>query len=288
MLKLIKRTISYMKKIKLDANYSLSTNGIISSENIKFLKSHNFLINLSFDGVPEVQNFLRPLSSGSKSSLIIENTIKEFLRRKIIFKVRSTVVQDSIDRMMDFMKYLNNLGVRTVHFEPLNICGRAENTKLQIPKLNDYILNYKKCLDYATKNNMEIVNGLYDNLFSPCYDYCSAATGQKLVVTPESLITRCYEVQGLEDKVMKSFIVGKVKDGKIIFNAKKQKCMDGILKKVRMHCKDCFAKYICSSGCTIRTYRHILNENFDLSYRCNLAKELIADAIFRSWNEDAN
>ena len=146
MLKLIKRTISYMKKIKLDANYSLSTNGIISSENIKFLKSHNFLINLSFDGVPEVQNFLRPLSSGSKSSLIIENTIKEFLRRKIIFKVRSTVVQDSIDRMMDFMKYLNNLGVRTVHFEPLNICGRAENTKLQIPKLNDYILNYKKCI----------------------------------------------------------------------------------------------------------------------------------------------
>jgi len=264
----------------------LSTNGILGQNTINFLKLHNFIINLSFDGLPNIQNYLRPLAGGGKSYNIVENTIREFVKRRIIFKVRATITNNSVNQMLPFLKRLHSLGVKVVHFEPLNICGRASDSNLIMPEITQYIKEYKKCIDYAAKKNMEIVNGVYDNLFSPNNDYCSAATGQKIVLTPDGLITRCYEVQEKRPGMENCFIVGQVSKKKLIIDRKKESRLENIIAENRNYCKNCFAKYICSGGCTIRTYRHILNPKIDLSYRCNLAKEMIADAIFRLWKQE--
>lgn len=285
-IKFIGDIINYIKNKKIPTNYSLSTNGILSKNTINFLKLHNFIINLSFDGLSNIQNYLRPLAGGGKSYNIVENTIREFVKRRIIFKVRATIINDSINQMLPFLKRLHGLGVKVVHFEPLNICGRASASNLVMPEITHYIKEYKKCINYAAKKNMEIVNGVYDNLFSPNNDYCSSATGQKIVLTPDGLITRCYEVQekGLGEE--NCFIVGQVSKKKLIIDRKKESKLEDVMAENRNYCKNCFAKYICSGGCTIRTYRHILNPKIDLSYRCNLAKEMIADAIFRLWKQE--
>jgi len=182
-IRLIENLIFYINSKKIPADYSLSTNGILSKIVIDFLKMHNFVVNLSFDGLPSIQNYLRPLANGGKSYAIVENTIREFVKRKIIFKVRTTITNNSINQMLPFLKRLEHLGVKTIHFEPLNICGRAsddEKENLKLPALSYYMKAYRKCIDFAAKKNIEIVNGVYDNLFSPNNDYCSAATGQKL------------------------------------------------------------------------------------------------------------
>lgn len=287
-IKFIKDVIEYIKNKKILADYALSTNGILSKKTVDFLKSHNFIINLSFDGLSDTQNYLRPLVGGEKSYDIVENTAREFAKRQIIFKVRATITNVSIGQMLPFLKKLHGLGVKAVHFEPLNICGRAfdGDGKLKLPNLHRYIKEYKRCIDFAAEKNMQIVNGVYDNLFSPNNDYCSAATGQKIVLTPDGLITRCYEVQekGLgEDNC---FIVGRLSKNKLIIDRKKEAKLEDIIAKNRDYCKNCFAKYICSGGCTIRTYRHILHPKIDLSYRCDLAKEMIADAIIRLWKQE--
>ncbi|MBU0722393.1 radical SAM protein [Patescibacteria group bacterium] len=285
-IKLIEDIINYIKNKKIPTDYSLSTNGIVNKKIIDFLKLHNFVVNLSFDGLSNTQNYLRPLSGGGKSYNIVENTIREFVKKRIVFKVRATIINDSINQMLPFLKRLYGLGVKVVHFEPLNICGRASNSNLVMPEIAHYIKEYKKCINYAAKKNMEIVNGVYDNLFSPNNDYCSSATGQKIVLTPDGLITRCYEVQEKGPEEENCFIVGQVSKKKLIIDRKREAKLEDIMAKNRNYCKNCFAKYICSGGCTVRTYRHILNPKIDLSYRCNLAKEMIADAIFRLWKQE--
>lgn len=208
---------------------------------------------------------------------LIEDIIHYIKNKKII-----------IDQMLSFLRKLHYLGVKVVHFEPLNICGRASDNIgfLKVPDLYHYIKEYKKCIDFAAKKNMKIVNGLYDNLFSPNHDYCSAATGQKIVLTPNGLITRCYEVQEEGAGSENYFIVGRILKNKLKINRKKENKLKKIMTEIRNYCKNCFAKYICSGGCTIRTYRHISDPKFDLSYRCNLAKEIIADVILRLWKQE--
>ncbi|MBI2645243.1 radical SAM protein [Candidatus Uhrbacteria bacterium] len=284
---LMENIINYIRNKKILADYSLSTNGVLSRRTIDFLKLHNFVINLSFDGLSNIQNYLRPLAGGGKSYDIVENTIREFVEKGITFKVRATIVNDSIDEMLPFLKRLYDLGVKVVHFEPLNFCGRASDIgrNLKLPNLHTYLREYKKCIDFAAEKNMEIVNGVYDNLFFPNKDYCSAATGQKIVLTPDGLITRCYEVQEKGKEEENCFIVGDIKN-KLAIDRKKVVKLLRIMDKNRNYCKDCFAKYICSGGCTIRTYRHILDPKINLSYRCNLAKEMIADAILRLWKQE--
>mgnify|MGYP001562355190 FL=1 len=285
---LIENIIKYIKKSEINADYALSTNGVLSERTIDFLKSHNFVINLSFDGLSKTQNFLRPLVAGGESYNVVENTIREFVKKGIVFKVRATIVDDSVDQMLRFVKRLNRLGVTAIHLEPLNFCGRASDGKstLKLPDLNRYISEYKKCVDFAAEKNIEIVNGVYDNLFSPNNDYCSAITGQKIVLTPNGLMTRCYEVQERAQGVDDCFVVGRILKNKIVINRRKEIKLNKILSVNRNFCRDCFAKYICSGGCSIRTYRHILNPEINLSYRCNLAKEMIADAIIRLWKQE--
>lgn len=287
-IKFIKDIINYISNKKILANYSLSTNGVLNKNTIDFLKTNKFVINLSFDGLSNIQNYLRPLADGGKSYNIVANTIQEFVKKRILFKVRATIIDDSIDQMLSFLKKLHNLGVKAVHFEPINICGRASegNKNLKLPDLFHYIKEYKRCIDFAAKNNMEIVNGVYDNLFSPNNDYCSSASGQKLILTPDGLITRCYEVQEKGTGEENCFIIGQIQKNKFIIDKKKEAKLNDIIAQNRSYCENCFAKYICSGGCTIRTYRHILNPQIDLSYRCNLAKELIADAIIRLWKQE--
>ncbi|MBD3300308.1 MAG: radical SAM protein [Candidatus Moranbacteria bacterium] len=282
---LIRKTVKYAESFKIPTRFAISTNGLTNDNVVKYLAKKRFIINLSVDGIPEFQDSLRPSYNGGPTSNVIEKTIKELVKHKATFKTRSTVVNKSVNSMLDAMIYFNKLGVTHVHFEPLNICGRADNKNLKMPPLKTFLENYKKCINYAAKHKMKIVNGVYDNLFSPSYDYCDAATGQKLVITPDGLITRCYEIQDDQDKKTKVYIVGKIQNNKILFDKDKVKEMNKVLKLVRKSCQNCFAKYLCSSGCTIRTYRHIIDKRFSLDYRCNLAKEIIADAILRLWKE---
>jgi uncharacterized protein len=285
---LIRQIIDYIKKLGVIVNYYISTNGVLSKSFIELLATNKFIVNLSFDGIPDIQDIQRPLNNGEPSHHFVEKTIKSFLSKDILFKVRATVTDKSVDSMLDFMQYLQKLGVKTIHFEPLNICGRAENLEFKSPELTQFISNYKKCVDFASENDMELVNGVYDNLFDPSFDYCSAITGKKLVVTPNGYITRCYEIQSAKDLYFSKFVVGKVTDDDIILFPNQEDNINDILSNIKNHCKDCFAKYICSTGCTIRTYRHLTDNRFDIEYRCNFAKELIADFISRFWQESLN
>lgn len=68
---------------------------------------------------------------------IIDKTLKLFIENNLTFKVRATVTNFSVDFMLDFMKYLKYKWVTKVHFEPINICWRANEDELSRPDLKN-------------------------------------------------------------------------------------------------------------------------------------------------------
>lgn len=280
-IKLIKQISDYIDSKWVLWSYALSTNWIVSSETIKYLAEKKFVINLSFDWIEKIQNYQRPLHENHTSFNIIDKTLELVIAYNITFKVRATVTNFSVDYMLDFMKYLHDKWVIYVHFEPINICGRTNEDELSRPNLQKFIKNYKKCLDYAEENNMQLVNGLYDNIFSPSFDYCTAATGKKLVITPDWYVTRCYEIQDLNWRY-KEFLSWHVNDWINTF-IKNTDDVQKILEIARKPCKDCFAKYMCWGWCTIRNFQAVKEWKKHILYRCTLARKLISDYIYRSW-----
>jgi radical SAM protein with 4Fe4S-binding SPASM domain len=223
--------------------------------------------------LPEIQDLQRPLAAKASSSEAVEKTIKKFVANNVAFKARATVTNYSVDKMIDSLKYFISLGVKLIHFEPLNVCGRAEGDDLSSPDIKKYIENYKKCIDIAAENGVNIVSGLYTNLVTPSYDYCEAVSGAKIVVTPEGYITRCYEVQDESSPHFNDFIVGKVTAKEFEFDKEKLEKLESRLKVKREKCEKCFARFICSGGCPLR----------DNAYRCEINRALISDAISRTW-----
>lgn len=278
----IKQISDYIESKWLIWSYALSTNWIVSEKTIKYLAEKEFIVNLSFDWIEKVQNYQRPLFDDKPSFRIIDKTLKLFIENNLTFKVRATVTNFSVDFMLDFMKYLKYKWVTKVHFEPINICWRANEDELSRPDLKKFINNYNECLDYAEANNMQLVNWLYDNIFSPTLDYCTAATGKKLVITPDWYVTRCYEVQDKKNWRYKEFLSWHVDEWVYKF-IKNTKDIRDILKVSRTPCKDCFAKYICWGWCTIRNFQAVKEWQEKISYRCNLAKSLISNYIYKSW-----
>ena len=253
--KCISETVYYVKSLGIDYEFSISTNGIISEEVIKFLCKNNFIIHDSADGIPSVQDYQRPLLNGAGSSGVVERTISLLVRNNACFKIRETVTNLNVKNMAESVKYYAGLGVKYIFFEPLIQAGKAVgHKKIKAPRPPIFIKEFDRALNQAAKLDAEIGNSLLINLLHPSTHYCGAALGETLTITPKGVVTACTAIQDDCSNLADIMVTGS-------YNFNNQK-FEYDLSKIRNLCKhnveqikkcsDCFAKYICSGGCIIR------------------------------------
>lgn len=284
-------TVNEANKYSVKKQFAISTNGVMSKKMLDFLIQNKFAFNFSMDGLPEIQNYQRPLTNGAPSSEIVELTIKELVKNNISFKVRATITDKSVDKMPKMIRYLANLGVRYIHLEAVNVSGRAEKGGINRPPVKEFIKQFKNCSDIAKELKVTLVNGTYTNLIEPSIHSCSAVTGGKLIITPEGKISRCYEVQDSRHPYSDLFIVGEYdsKTKQFKLDEKKMNALCNRTAETNEICRTCFAKYICSGGCVIRNLHGLHGKNIeDIDpYQCELIKELLKDAILRIYEKSS-
>lgn len=262
--------------------FHLSTGGVVLEKDIEYLISKDFTINLSMDGPPDIQNRLRPLPQGMASSKVVEQTIRKLVSCDASFKVRCTVTNLNVQRLAECVKYWAALGVRYIHFEPINIVGRAAILDVGLPDADVYIENFLSALDTAEKHGVGLINSAYMNLLNPSPCYCTTVAGDKLMVAPDGSLTLCYEVQE-STHPLQDFVIGKydLVSDKFIIDSKKEKLLHAISVESYRECEDCFAKYVCSGGCPNRNLLATGNLNDVNPWICEVKKALIRDAIIR-------
>ena len=82
---LLKSAVIYAEQHSLrsavkELRFVITTNGVFSEQLADFFIGHHFKISISADGIPEVQNFHRPLSNGAESSCIVEQNIAKLAK----------------------------------------------------------------------------------------------------------------------------------------------------------------------------------------------------------------
>ncbi|MFH0711020.1 MAG: radical SAM protein, partial [Candidatus Aenigmatarchaeota archaeon] len=130
---LINKSIEYSEKIcekrKINLRIGIATNGILSKKQIEYIHKKKITVQLSADGIPKIQNYLRPFKNGKSTYKFVKNTITLFNKLGVSYSVRSTITDFSVKYMFANLKHFHKLGVKRIHFEPSFECGRCFKTK---------------------------------------------------------------------------------------------------------------------------------------------------------------
>ncbi len=185
---LIKKTVPFLDKInrefKKRANYSITTNGsLVTEEIIQFFNKHKFSVELSFDGL--AQEVLRKKESYKKTVSIIEELLKY---QDIDLEVNSVFTPATVDYLSGSIKFIMDLGVPNIHFSLSTIkpwdqasLQKLENDMTKLVKI--LVINYKR------KRNIPVVNFREDS--GKGIFYCAAGK-DRLAITPDEEIWGCF------------------------------------------------------------------------------------------------
>ena len=277
---LVKRMVSFAKEYGNDSKitFSITTNGYFDDSFCAFLIDNNFRVSLSMDGVPSVQKLQRPATVSLQQ---LEKNIKKIATSGCEFKIRCTVTEYSVDYMLDTVKYLKEMGVSRVHFEPVTPGGRAsvqtEYTKQ--PNVDLFVNNLIDCIEYGAKNEVDVICFPYMNMLMAPMVFCDGNIHNRLVVGATGVLSTCVEVQSKKHMLFTSLGVGYYDHDteELIFEYESRRplCRGCSALVKNSECTTCAFKFFCAGGCPTRNYRGSESTEIISNYRCSIMKKVM-------------
>jgi len=275
----IKNCVEYINSLNLKRkHFHISTNGTISNSNLKYFLKNNFTFNVSYDGIPEIQNKQRPFASGEPSCRVVEETIKRLVKNNAKFKVKCVVTKYNIEKLEDSVKHIASLGVKNIHLEKLSYFGRACKEEIEEPDSKSFVKNFLNVLDLAEVLRVSLINSIYTNLFSPSLYYCIHIAGEVFMVGPRGIVTNCYEYL---DENKGPFYLGNFENVNV--NVRNKIIEEYNVDKIKS-CEKCSIKYICGGGCPQQNYLKTGNMFVPDKDECWIKKEIIRNVIIKMYN----
>ncbi|MFA9375118.1 MAG: thioether cross-link-forming SCIFF peptide maturase [Lachnotalea sp.] len=261
--------------------FTLTTNGVLLNDDIlEFANKEMSNIVLSIDGRKEVHDFMRPFRKGQGSyDLIVPKFQKTAeLRQQTNYYVRGTFTHHNIDFSKDVL-HLADLGFKQISVEPV-VGDDAEEyaiKKEDIPQIHEEYDKLAKELIQREKagNGFNFFHFMIDLEGGPCVakrlSGCGSGT-EYLAVTPWGDLYPCHQFVGEEE-----FLMGNVEEGVTKTQIRDEFKLCNVYAKDK--CKDCFARFYCSGGCSANSYKFhgSITDTYDLG--CELQRKRIECAI---------
>ncbi len=280
----VRETVYYAKSQADKAGkkflFTTTTNGLLlDDEKIKFFNEEMENVVLSLDGRKEVHDAVRKTVSGKGSFDAVIQKIKKFVRSRgdKHYYVRGTFTAKNLDFSKDVL-FLADNGFDSISMEPVvTDIPDLQITEEMLPCVEK---EYEVLCDEYVKREAEGKGFLFfhfniDLDGGPCLSKRVSACGagnEYLSVVPNGDLYPCHQFAGEARWRMGSVFEGKI-DGKIraLFA---ESCLF-----TRKKCADCFAKYICSGGCSANNYHYNGDINEPYGMTCAMMKKRIECAM---------
>ena len=275
---LLQQTMEFLKNECAINNIPLfcqiTTNGVLGEEKVEFLSKHFQHVMVSYDGLPDVQDNNRRSKYGDKTSNMVENSIRQFVKNNVPLTIRSTIWQKDYDKLSEMYQHIFSL----IPYEsdakwsiyPTLYEGRAVNriNEQEPNPYKNFMSNYVKlCKDIIKEKGFCGLRKIEVPLFSnETYGiYCGAHMINHPWLIPDGSITTCIESKNNQTKI------GEVGSNGIVYYKKYRDPLLEITKQKQDECRDCIAYHFCRGGCPIW---HLRTENIrNEPLECGLIKE---------------
>ena len=292
-----KGVVEYAREREKDCgkkfSFTMTTNCVLlDDKKIEYLNREMDNVVLSIDGRKDVHNRVRKTVNGNDAYDFILNNAKKFrsVRGNRTYYVRSTFTHYNLDFVNDIL-FLNDQGFDQISMEPVVLPETSDMaiTKQDLPIImkeyerlaSEYIERRKTDKWF---NFFHFMNDL-DN--GPCIKKRLTGCGagcEYLSISPNGDIYPCHQFAEESD-----YYMGNVtKDD---FDLKVSEIFSKNIVTRKDSCKDCFAKYYCSGGCTANNmhFNGSMDKPYEIScemMRKRLELSLAINAIERSEVDD--
>ena len=229
----------------LDIAGSMATNGILSPEQQQWIIRNLRGVNLSVDGLPVVQNRQRPTPTGGPSTESILRTLRAFDSAGFPYGIRITVTGKSCSYLLDSVNYLlENAHPKHIQVEPVYVLGRARRSDLAVDPLS-FVEAFQSARTMTTQAGVDLyysaarVDVLTNRFCQSC--------GEGFSLTPQGLVSSCYEVPGPETEFSDQFLFGCFDESqqRYVFDGDKLARLRERTVEAIPWCQDCFCKWHC-------------------------------------------
>ncbi len=281
----LKKTVYYAKEEAAKRGkkflFTTTTNGLLlDDETIKFFNEEMENVVLSLDGREQVHDAVRKTPNGKGSYAAVIKKIKKFVKSRgdKHYYVRGTFTAKNLD-FADDVLFLADQGFDSISMEP--VVTDIEELKIKEEHLPAIEKEYERlCEEYLKRYERgEGFNFFHFNLDlegGPCLEKRVSACGagnEYFSVVPNGDLYPCHQFAGEE----------RWKMGDVFHGIEKREIREEFAKNclfTRKKCGDCFAKFICSGGCSANNFHFCgdLNEPYPLT--CAMMKKRIECAMY--------
>lgn len=261
--------------------FTITTNGVLLNQEIKeYINQNMSNVVLSIDGTKQTNDRMRYRVDGSGSYDTIVPKFQDLAesRNQDNYYVRGTFTAHNVDFAKDVI-HLADLGFKQTSVEPVVAPETEEYALLDKHKQQVFEEYEKLAQEYVKRkkegNGFQFFHFMVDLDQGPCVIKRLSGCGaghEYLAVTPEGDIYPCHQFVGNTD-----FKMGNVTDGQMDGSIRSKFEKSNVYTKEK--CKDCFAKFYCSGGCSANAYN--FNQDIDKPYElaCEFEKKRVECAI---------
>lgn len=261
--------------------FTVTTNGILlDDEKKEYINKNMSNVVLSLDGRKEVNDRMRPRVNGEGT---YDTLLPKFLdmaesRNQDNYYIRGTFTAYNKDFADDVLHFAD-LGFKQTSVEPV-VAPETEDYALTADDIPEVFEQYEKLAKEYIKRRKE---GKWFNFFhfmidldqGPCaikrLSGCGAGH-EYLAVAANGDLYPCHQFVGNKD-----FLMGNVDEGKI--DKKISKYFEDSNIYTKDKCRNCFAKFYCSGGCSANAYNFNGDINKPYELACEFEKKRVECAI---------
>jgi uncharacterized protein len=262
----------------LNLNLYSATNGVLNEKQLKWITEHFSDLNISFDGLPQVQDYHRPLPNGEGSFKFLHRTFRFLDKKGFNYGIRSTFSDYNIDMIEKSYNFIiQNYKPKSIHFEPVFQCGRCKTNNNFNVSLEKFAASFQ---NIEAKHNNKKIRFIYSgSRLETLTDSFCGVSHDSFTVTPDGFITACFEITSVENPISERFFYGRISDqGKVMIYEDKRKYLQDITVENLDYCKNCFAKWHCAGDCVAKIgHADLLGDRGH--DRCQLNRQMLKDKL---------
>jgi len=277
--KTLKALVAYAREKPIQTEFSLTSNGVWSEQQTKWIMAYIGSVGISMDGSPQTQDLQRPMVSGKGSSRWVMRTLQQMEANNYSYGLRLTAVPP-FDRLMEDIRFLcENTRCNQMQVEAAFNTRRGEEGQPELEEGLEFLKVF-----FAAQRLAEQYGRALRCAGSDVDKITSVACGSPfntLVVAPQNNLVACFEVVNDGHPLAQLATIGRITPQGVEIDEETRSRLRQKIDERRASCRDCFCYWTCAGDCLIRSFSPDPNSHLKHGARCELNRILLREMLLK-------